>query len=67
MCLREAEIPLAPNDLRIGEIGGAPFYVDADQYERWQQPIFLIDVAPGGTDGFSLDAGEDFHFITLTR
>lgn len=68
MCLREHEAPLGPNDIRIGEIGGAPFYVDAEQYERWQRPAFLIDVAHGATEGFSLDAvdEEELHFITRT-
>ncbi len=66
MCLREGEVPLGPNDIRIGELGGAPFYVDAEQYERWQRPAFLIDVAYGTADGFSLDAEDEgeLHFIT---
>ena len=47
MCLRADDLPPGANDLRLGEIGGAPFYVDREQYRRWREPDFLIDVAPG--------------------
>jgi uncharacterized protein (DUF779 family) len=32
--LKEGELPISPNDLLLGEIGVAPFYIDGDQYER---------------------------------
>jgi uncharacterized protein (DUF779 family) len=54
----------APHDLELGDIGGAPFYIDAHQYERWGRPAFLVDVSPGASEGFSLDALEDVHFVT---
>lgn len=66
MCLAEGELPLSPTDLRLGEIGGAPFYIDADQYERWHRPHFLIDVSPGPAEGFSLEGLEGVHFVTRT-
>ena len=50
MCLRAGELPPAPGDVRLGEIGGAAFYIDADQDERWRRPDFVIDVAPGAAD-----------------
>jgi uncharacterized protein (DUF779 family) len=57
MCLRAGELPPGPGDLRLGEIGGAPFYIDADLYRRWGHPDFVVDVT--GDDeppGFSLGA-----------
>ena len=33
MCFQEGEFPLGDNDLKLGEIGGVPFYMNADQYE----------------------------------
>jgi uncharacterized protein (DUF779 family) len=66
MCLKAGELPVGPQDLCLGEIGGAPFYIDAEQYERWGRPRFQIDVAPGAADGFSLEALEDIHFVTTT-
>ena len=28
ICLKDGELPASPNDLRLGQIGGAPFYID---------------------------------------
>ena len=66
MCLKDGELPLSPHDVRLGEIGGAPFYIDADQYERWRRPRFLIDVSPGAAEGFSLSGLDGVHFVTRT-
>jgi uncharacterized protein len=66
MCLKHGELPISPNDLLLGEIGGAPFYIDGDQYERWGNPHFLIDVSSGAAEGFSLEGLESVHFITRT-
>ena len=63
MCLRERDLLLGPNDLLLGEIDGCPFYIDREQYERWQQPTFLIDVAAGESDTFSLEGPEGLHFV----
>ena len=64
MCLKDGELPVAPHDVQLGKIGGAPFYIDTEQYERWGRPRFLIDVAPGAADGFSLEGLEGVHFIS---
>lgn len=66
MCLPEGELLLGPNDLLIGEIAGCPFYIDQEQYERWNRPQFLIDVLPGASDTFSLEGLEGVHFVTRT-
>jgi uncharacterized protein (DUF779 family) len=65
ICLPEGELPLSPHDLKLGEVGGAPVYIDDDLYERWNRPSFLLDVSPGAPEGFSLGAG-DTHFVTRT-
>jgi uncharacterized protein (DUF779 family) len=64
ICLKDGELPVAVDDVRLGEIGGAPFYIDAEQYERWGKPRFLIDVALGAAEGFSLEGLEGVHFIS---
>ncbi len=66
MCLKRDELPLGPGDRLLGEIGGAPFYIDAEQYERWGKPSFLIDVSDGAAEGFSLEGLVGVHFITRT-
>jgi len=67
LCLVDGELPLSPHDVRLGDIGGAPFYVDADQYERLGKPSILVDVAPGAAEGFSLEGLEGVHFVTHLR
>jgi uncharacterized protein len=63
MCLREGDLLLGPNDLLLGAIEGCPFYIDQEQYERWRHPQFLLDVAPGDGDTFSLEGPEGLHFV----
>jgi uncharacterized protein (DUF779 family) len=66
ICLHDGELPIGPNDLLLGEVGGSPFYIDSDQYERWGRPQFEIDVSPGAAMGFSLEGLADVHFVTRT-
>jgi uncharacterized protein (DUF779 family) len=64
MCLRQRELPPGPNDLCLGELAGAPFYIDREQYVRWNRPRFLVDVCPGAAEGFSLEGSRRVHFVT---
>ena len=41
LCLHEGGLLVGPNDLLLGEVDGVPFYIDAEQYDRWRQPGFL--------------------------
>ena len=66
ICLKDGELPAGPHDVRLGDIGGAPFHIDSDQYERWGTSRFLIDVAPGAAEGFSLEGLVGVHFISRT-
>jgi uncharacterized protein len=65
ICLVEHELPVAPQDLLLGAPGGASFYIDADMYDRWGRPDFVVDVATGPPEGFSLGLA-DAHFIVRT-
>jgi uncharacterized protein len=65
LCLLANEMPPSPNDVLLGHVAGAPFYIDADQYQRWGEPEFLLDVSSGAPEGFSL--GEpDGHFVSTS-
>lgn len=55
--LTEAELPARINELQLGEIGGVPFLVDADQYKRWGRPDLVVDVPEG--DDEPARAGRD--------
>jgi uncharacterized protein (DUF779 family) len=63
LCLLAGEMLPSPNDVLLGHVAGTPFYIDGEQYERWGNPEFLLDVATGAPEGFSL--GEpDAHFVS---
>ena len=65
ICLCDGELPPGEDDLLLGTIAGAPFFVDREQYERWGRPTFLIATAAGPAEGFSLSL-PDAHFVTRT-
>lgn len=62
MCLRADELPAGPHDLSLGEIAGVPFLIDADLHRALGSPGFLLDVAAGREDTFSLEGADGLHF-----
>jgi hypothetical protein len=40
------------------------FYIDKRLDQAWHQEQFLLDVAPGEPEDFSLPAGDNLHFVT---
>ena len=64
MCFRQGELLISDADVRLGEIGGAPFYIGAAQYEAWKHTDLIIDVVPGRGGMFSLDNGRERRFLT---
>ena len=67
MCFRDGELLLGPNDLRLGEVDGCPFYIDAEQYERWKRPALVLDVGAGAGSGMSLEELHGVHFLVTPR
>jgi hypothetical protein len=65
LCLPAGDLAPGPGDLLLGKIAGVPFYIDADQYDRWNEPAFVLDVVSGAPEGFSLGLS-DAHFVTLS-
>ena len=65
ICLEDGELPSPRPTCCWARSAARPFYIDGEQYERWGRPDFLVDVAPGAAEGFSLGA-EDLHFVTRT-
>jgi uncharacterized protein len=63
LCLLAGELMPSPNDLLLGDVAGVPFYIDAEQFQRWGDPAFVLDLADGAPEGFSLGPPEA-HFIT---
>ena len=67
MCFQEGEFPLGDNDIKLGEIGGVPFYMNADQYEKWKHTDLTIDAVKGIGGMFSLDNGTGKRFLTKSE
>ena len=66
MCFPAGEFLVGDNDVLLGEIEGCPFYIDAGLDRAWHQDRFILDVAAGPAEGFSLPAGDNLHFIILS-
>jgi len=64
MCYPMGEFLIGEADVRLGEIGGAPFYISRAQYEVWKHTDLVIDVVPGRGGMFSLDNGRERRFLT---
>ena len=64
MCYQQDDFKVSERDVKIGEIGGAPFYISASQYETWKHTDLTIDVVPGRGGMFSLDNGREKRFLT---
>lgn len=62
MCVRRGDLPVGSGDVRLGAIGGYDFYIDRDQYARWNEPHLVIDVSDEPSDSFSLEGLEGVHF-----
>ncbi|MEO6145360.1 MAG: DUF779 domain-containing protein [Dermatophilaceae bacterium] len=66
MCFPLGEFIIGDVDVLLGDIDGSPFYIDKRLDEAWHQDVFLLDVADGEPEDFSLAAGKNLHFVTLS-
>jgi uncharacterized protein (DUF779 family) len=67
MCYPQGEFLIGDNDVKLGEIGGASFYISRLQYEVWKHTDLIIDVVPGRGGMFSLDNGRERRFLTRSK
>ncbi|NEW07945.1 DUF779 domain-containing protein [Paenibacillus sp. SYP-B3998] len=67
MCYPQEEFFLGEQDVQLGEIHGAPFYMSKAQYEYWMYTQLIIDVIPGRGGMFSLEGPEGLRFLTRSR
>ena len=67
MCFPDGEFLLGDHDVRLGEIGGASFYISAPQFEYWKHTQLIIDVVEGRGGMFSLENGEGVRFLVRSR
>ena len=67
MCYPQDDFIVGDRDVLLGEIGGAPFYISAPQFEYWKHTQLIIDVVEGRGGMFSLENGEGVRFLTRSR
>lgn len=67
MCYPAGEYLLAPDDVELGEIGGARFFMSASQFDYWRHTQIIIDVVAGMGGMFSLENGTGQRFLTRSR
>jgi uncharacterized protein (DUF779 family) len=67
MCFALGEFRIGQSDVKLGEIGGCPFYMSESQFEYWQHTQLTIDVVAGRGAGFSLEAPRGVRFLTRSR
>ena len=67
MCFPKSDYITGPQDVCVGKIGGLPFYMNGDQYDRWLGSDLTIDVIKGNGGMFSLDNGTGRRFLTRSE
>lgn len=67
MCYPTSDYRVGETDMKLGEIGGVPFYISGSQYDVWKHTQLIIDVVPGRGGMFSLDNGRERRFLTRSR
>ncbi|MCM3615972.1 DUF779 domain-containing protein [Sutcliffiella horikoshii] len=67
MCYPKEDFMIGGSDVLLGEIGGAPFYMNKKQYEYWKHTQLIIDVVPGRGGMFSLEGPEGVRFLTRSK
>jgi uncharacterized protein (DUF779 family) len=63
MCFVQGEFKLGARDVLLGHVGGCPFYMGGDQFERWKHTRLILDLVPGRGAGFSLEAPDGVRFL----
>jgi uncharacterized protein (DUF779 family) len=64
MCYPDGEFVVGDIDVLLGDIDGCPFYIDRRLDQAWHQEQFILDVAAGDPEEFSLGAGPNLRFVT---
>jgi uncharacterized protein (DUF779 family) len=67
MCYPRGDFIIGDRDVKMGEIGGVPFFMSPSQFDYWQHTQLIIDAIPGRGGMFSLDNGTERRFLTRSR
>ena len=67
MCYPVGDLILGDQDVCLGEIGDASFYMHKNQYAYWKRTQIILDVVNGRGGMFSLEGVEGKRFLTRSR
>lgn len=67
MCFPRGEFMVGSSDVKVGEIGGTPFYMSGSQFEYCKHTQLIIDAVPGNGGMFSLERATGLRFLTRSR
>jgi uncharacterized protein (DUF779 family) len=67
MCYGRGDYIVSDDDVKLGEVGGAPFYMSPSQFEYWKHTQLTLDVVPGRGGMFSLENGREVRFHIRSR
>jgi uncharacterized protein (DUF779 family) len=67
MCFPANEFIVGDIDVKLGEIGGVPFYMSESQFASWEHTHLIIDAIPGSGGMFSLERPTGLRFLTRSR
>ncbi|WP_280191117.1 DUF779 domain-containing protein [Delftia sp. PS-11] len=62
-CYLPTDLTIGAQDVLLGHVGGAPFYIGKSQYAYWKHTQLIVDVieGQGGTFSLECDTGKAFH------
>ncbi len=66
-CYLPTDLTIGAQDVRLGEVGGVPFYISKSQYAYWQHTQLILDVIEGQGGTFSLEGNTGKAFHTRSR
>lgn len=67
MCYPKDDFRIGLRDVRLGEVGGVPWFIGGKQFAYWAHTHLTLDVVEGRGSGFSLEAPEGVRFIIRSR
>ena len=62
-CYLPTDLTIGSYDVKLGEVGGVPFYIGKLQYDYWKHTQLILDVIDGHGGTISLEGhtGKAFH------
>jgi uncharacterized protein (DUF779 family) len=66
-CYLPTDLTIGPYDVKLGDVGGVPFYIGKLQCEYWKHTQLILDVIEGSGGTFSLEGNTGKAFHTRSR